>query len=257
MEYGEILEAIKTSFGNNIGLKNIKPNVFQVLIPYYHEDGDMIDIFIEEIWGQLVIKDFGQTLMRLSYVTDIDTKNKKQIFNNILASMRVQSDNGILYVNVQKLENICGDIMDMAAAITKVSDISLLKRETIKSMFYEYFDKYITETFWIYDLHKDYIFEQDKAKEYEAPYALLSTKLTSPIVVFPILTTDKCKDAIMSTLSYKLRKIPVRTIWVFQDYEDIQGTAYSKFTNLAHKSFITLDGAKEYMGEYVEEMIIG
>jgi len=85
--------------------------------------------------------------MRLSYVTDIDTKNKKQIFNNILASMRVQSDNGILYVNVQKLENICGDIMDMAAAITKVSDISLLKRETIKSMFYEYFDKYITETF--------------------------------------------------------------------------------------------------------------
>jgi len=49
MEYGEILEAIKTSFGNNIGLKNIKPNVFQVLIPYYHEDGDMIDIFIEEI----------------------------------------------------------------------------------------------------------------------------------------------------------------------------------------------------------------
>ncbi len=85
--------------------------------------------------------------MRLSYVTDIDTKNKKQIFNDILASMRVRSDNGVLYINIEKLESICGDIMDMAAAITRVSDISLLKRENIKSMFYEYFDKYITETF--------------------------------------------------------------------------------------------------------------
>ncbi|MDR2416457.1 MAG: hypothetical protein LBD75_07890 [Candidatus Peribacteria bacterium] len=54
-----LIEQLKKSFGHHMDLKEIKPNTFQLFLPYYHMDGDMLDIFME-ICGEnkLIVKDF-------------------------------------------------------------------------------------------------------------------------------------------------------------------------------------------------------
>jgi hypothetical protein len=52
----------------------------------YHEDGDMVDIFLENPPngnGDRLVRvcDHGMTLMRLSYSYDLDTPKKEEIFN--------------------------------------------------------------------------------------------------------------------------------------------------------------------------------
>ena len=53
-----LVEQLKKSFGHHMDLKETKPNVFQLFLPYYHMDGDMLDIFIETYGNKFVVKDF-------------------------------------------------------------------------------------------------------------------------------------------------------------------------------------------------------
>jgi hypothetical protein len=65
-----------------------RPGVIQVLAPPFHEDGDMVDIFLDEArngTSKLRVSDHGMALMRLTYSYDLDTENKQRIFSRILS----------------------------------------------------------------------------------------------------------------------------------------------------------------------------
>ena len=68
-----------------------------MLAPLFHEDGDMVDIFIDELpngSNRVRVSDHGMTLMRLTYTFDVDTENKMRIFNRILAENRISEQDG-------------------------------------------------------------------------------------------------------------------------------------------------------------------
>ena len=114
-----------------------RPGVLQVVAPLFHEDGDMVDIFLDEPHngsGKFRVGDHGMTLMRLTYSFDLDTENKQRIFNRILAENRVQKDNGRLYVGAEA-ERLYPAILHFAQAIAKVSSMQYFKREVIQSLF--------------------------------------------------------------------------------------------------------------------------
>jgi hypothetical protein len=59
----------------------------QVYAPIFHEDGDMIDLFLDlpqEIAAPVRINDRGLTLMKLSYDLDLDTENKRRLLSKII-----------------------------------------------------------------------------------------------------------------------------------------------------------------------------
>jgi hypothetical protein len=43
----ESLERLKRDFNAHIGFREKRPGVVQVIAPLFHEDGDMIDIFLD------------------------------------------------------------------------------------------------------------------------------------------------------------------------------------------------------------------
>lgn len=63
-----------------------RPGVYQVLLPFYHEDGDMVEVFANASpeGGQKVrISDCGMTLQRLSYaLSDPFTKSRVEVVSN-------------------------------------------------------------------------------------------------------------------------------------------------------------------------------
>ena len=75
---------------------------YKLIAPILHEDGDMVDIYFQvSPKGDEYIRicDFGMALMRLSYSYEINTTNKKKIFNSILINNGIQNDNGNLYLD--------------------------------------------------------------------------------------------------------------------------------------------------------------
>src|SRR5271165_3947822 len=87
------LDLLKQQFNGHVAFRERRPGVLQVLAPLFHEDGDMVDIFLDEPVdgsGKVRIGDHGLTLMRLTYTYDLDTDNKQRIFSRILSENRIQ-----------------------------------------------------------------------------------------------------------------------------------------------------------------------
>jgi hypothetical protein len=77
------LEILREQFNSHVALREKRPGVLQVIAPLFHEDGDMMDIFLDmpkngNEAAKIRVTDHGLTLMRLSYTFDIDTPNKEK-----------------------------------------------------------------------------------------------------------------------------------------------------------------------------------
>src|SRR3954464_15872741 len=95
------LECLKIGFGSHIAIREKRPGVAKLLVPLYHEDGDMVDIFLEVRRDDMIrVSDHGLSLMRLSYQYDIDMENKECIFRQLMLKNRVSEENGNLYLDV-------------------------------------------------------------------------------------------------------------------------------------------------------------
>ena len=65
------LDSLKQQFNGHVAFRERRPGVLQVLAPLFHEDGDMVDIFLDEPVngsGKVRIGDHGLMLMRLTYI---------------------------------------------------------------------------------------------------------------------------------------------------------------------------------------------
>ena len=79
-----------------------RPGIHQLMIPIMHEDGDMVDVYIQNSpkgEGYVRVCDFGMTLMRLSYTFEISTATRERILDSILINNGVEQREGNLYLD--------------------------------------------------------------------------------------------------------------------------------------------------------------
>ena len=102
------IELLQSQFGRFVQLQEKRPNIQQIFAPLYHEDGDMMDIFLDlpkdvdlTEGKRIKISDHGMTLMRLSYQFDLDTPNKEKIFQRILLENGISDEDGELFIEAQ------------------------------------------------------------------------------------------------------------------------------------------------------------
>lgn len=126
------VDLLKQQFNNRIDIREKRPGIYQLIAPFYYEDGDMMDIFIQEssIRGKLRVCDYGMALMRLSYSYDIDTPNKEKIFNRILTENNTSEDNGNIYIDIEP-EKLYMAVLQFTQTISKVLNMSQFKRVRI------------------------------------------------------------------------------------------------------------------------------
>ena len=128
------IQTIMKSISDKIRLDPIPNGAYQVVAPFFHEDGDMLDIFIRENENQLQICDFGATLMRLSYNFDINTENKHNILSKILNNNGIEDSNGNFILNTN-IKTFFADLLQYQMAITKVSNMDILKKNILQACF--------------------------------------------------------------------------------------------------------------------------
>src|ERR1700749_1325383 len=96
-----ILDTLRSGFNGHIDFREKRPGIWQVIAPLFHEDGDMVDIFLDVSpngSAPIRISDHGMSLMRLSYSYEIDTPAKQKIFSRMLSENGVSEDRGRLYI---------------------------------------------------------------------------------------------------------------------------------------------------------------
>ncbi|MBK9165930.1 MAG: DUF1828 domain-containing protein [Bryobacterales bacterium] len=243
---------MKQQFNGHVAFRERRPGVVQVLAPLFHEDGDMVDIFLDETGdgsNRVRISDHGMTLMRLTYHYDLDTENKVRIFNRILAENRIAEQDGRLFLEAEP-ERLYPAILQFAQTVAKVSSMQFFRREAIQSLFYEQLAEFIEERLAAFSPRARVLPIPDH-DEYEVDYQLDAGP--RPVYLFGVRDNDKARLATISCLEFQRRRLPFKSVMVHQDFEGgLTKKDRTRITSAADKQFPSLDDFRENGALFLE-----
>ncbi|MFH1113316.1 MAG: DUF1828 domain-containing protein [Pseudomonadota bacterium] len=245
------LEILRAQFNNQVSFRERRTGVLQLVAPLYHEDGDMIDIFLEPTNGgqeNIRICDHGMTLMRLSYSFDIDTPNKERILQRILSENRIREEKGNLFLDA-KPESLYPSVLQFAQAVAKVSNMQFFKREVIQTLFYEMLTEFIEDTLNKYS-PRPKVFPIPERDDLEVDFEF--NIKPRPVYLFGVKDAAKARLTTISCLEFQRAKIPFKSFVVHEDFENLSRKDRSRITSAADKQFISLDDFKANAGQVLK-----
>lgn len=249
------IELLKTQFGGFVRLEEKRPNIQQVFAPLYHEDGDMMEVFLDipkdvdlSAQQRIRLSDHGMTLMRLSYSFELDTPNKTKIFRRILLENGVSEENGKLYMETGA-ESLYPALMQFSQAIGKVSNMRLFRRETLISLFEEMLEEFITEKLTRYQPTPS-IYPIPERDDLEVDWQFKPNG--TPLYLFGVKDSARARLTTISCLEFQRNKLPFRSMVVHEDFEKIVRKDKVRLTSACDKQFTSLDDFKQNAEQYLE-----
>jgi hypothetical protein len=245
-----ILERLRIEFNSHVAFREKRPGVVQVLAPLFHEDGDMVDIFLdlsESPSAPIRISDHGLTLMRLSYAYDVDTPTKQKIFGRILSENGVSEDSGRLFLEVEP-DSLYPALLQFAQTLAKICNMQAFKREVVQNLFYELLGDFIRSTLGSYRPEPDYlpIPERD---DLEVDWCF--DVRPRPIFLYGVRDNAKARLAALYCLEFHRNGVPFRSAVVHEDFENgLSRKDQTRITSAADKQFTSLADFKANAIQY-------
>jgi len=237
----EILKNIESDFNNQALIKQKRPDIYQLYLPIFHEDGDMIDLFIiPKGNSEYTLCDFGLTLQRLSYSYDIDTENKEAIFQKILSENSLYEKKGNICLDTT-VENTFSNIMHITHALAKIGSMRYFKREVIESLFIEMLDEFINQELREFHPQSKVLPIPDR-DDLEADYQFSPNG--HPVYLFGVKDVSKARLTTISCLEFQKANLNFRGWVVNDDFEKLPRKDRSRLTNTCDKQFTSLEEFK-------------
>ncbi|MEI6318777.1 MAG: DUF1828 domain-containing protein [Pseudomonadota bacterium] len=234
------MDLLRQGFNEHVALHEKRPGIQKLVAPLFHEDGDMVDIFLESLEGGHVrVSDKGLSLMRLSYGYDLDTTNKERIFRRILDENKIAEDRGMLFLDVPESQ-IYPAVLHFGQTVAKITNMALYRREVIANLFYEMLQETVTDT--MSDLKpQENVLPIPQRAELAVDFSLQTP--TIPIFLFGVKERDtsKLRLAALSCLQFQLASLRFRSVIVHQDFSALSQKDQAIITNAADKQFTSLD----------------
>lgn len=240
----DYLSLLRAQFNNRVDFRPRQDGVLQLIAPLYHEDGDMIDIFLEESPidpAKVRVSDYGMTLMRLSYSFDLNTPNKERIFQRILSENHVQMEGGSLILDVLP-EYLHPAILQFAQTVAKVSNMRLYRREVVQSLFYEMLTEFVEESLGeFHPSEKTLPIPNRDDLEVDFQFDLRP----HPVYLFGVKDATKARLATISMLEFQKQHLPFKGYVVHEDFDALPKKDRTRITSAADKQFVSLDDFRE------------
>ena len=232
-----IENVLSRSLKQSFRLEEKRNALYQVFVPIYHEDGDMMDIFImSREDGSVIICDCGKTLMRLSYSYDMNTPRKEKILTDILKSNGASIKDGNIFLPSSP-DLLCENVMQLSQTIAQVDAMRYQKKSSMPSFFYDDVDAFIDERLQAFHPEKN-ISPLENRDELIVDYRL--TIREQPFFLFTILGNTKALSSVISILTFQKEKLPFTSIAVHSNYSDLSLSTQKKIMNAADKQFFDL-----------------
>jgi len=243
MKLHSIRDDFRKRVCEQIDLQQEGENRFRILTPFRFEDGDHFAVVLKREQGRWILTDEANTLMHLSYWIDdkdIDTGNRREIIEGSLAGFSVENREGELVIPIA--DDKFGDaLFDFVQALAKVSDVSFLSRERVRSTFLEDFrtflKKHVPENRLAFDWTDEV---RDPKRNY--PVDCRINGMARPLFVYALPNEGKVKDATINLLSFEQWKLQFRSMAIFEEQESIPSRVLARFTDVCEKTFSNLEG---------------
>jgi hypothetical protein len=251
----KVLDILNEQFNSQVRLQEKRPGVQQLYAPLYHEDGDMMDIFLDiprnfEANGTQTIRisDHGLTVMRLSYSFEIDTPNKERIFDRILAENGVQDENGAIVLDAP-IESLYPAILQFAQAVSKVCNMRLFKREVLISLFEEMLAEFINDSLPKFR-PRPQILPIPNRDDLEVDWQFQPNGI--PLYLFSVKDATKARLTTISCLEFQRAKLPFKSIVVHEDFAKLGRKDVTRLTSACDKQFTNLEDFRLNAVQYLE-----
>jgi hypothetical protein len=192
--------------------------------------------------------------MHLTY--DLDERdlyrgNRQKIITNALSYFYVEDRDGELTTAVRDHE--FGDALySFIQALVKISDISFLSRERVRSTFMEDFEEFFRAI--VSEDRREFNWshpEHDPQGIYGVDCRI--NHMAKPLFVFALSGDDRTRDATIALHQFEKWNIPHRSIGVFEDQETVNRKVLARFSDVCEKQFSALGANRDRIQRYVEE----
>lgn len=252
------VETIQTDFRRKVGetvrLAEEGIDRYRVLTPFLFEDGDHLAIVIRREGEGWILSDEGHTYMHLTY--DLDEKdlqrgNRQKIITNALSVFSVEDRDGELLLPVSD-ERYGDALFSFVQALLKVTDVTFLSRERVRSTFMEDFRSFVEAVVpadrRVFDWHDP---EHDPEGKYTVDCLL--NRVPRPIMVYALPNDDRVRDATISLLQFERWNMPHRSLGIFEDQEEINRKVLARFTDMCERQFSSLGANKDRIRSHLQE----
>ncbi len=257
MNIASIKEEFRDRICEQIDLQPQGQERFLVKTPFRFEDGDHFIITLKRDNGGWILSDEANTIMHLSYWLDTDaiaSGNRKQIVDSSLATFSVENRDGELVIPV--VDDRFGDaLFNFVQALTKVTDISFLSREVVRSTFMEDLTAFLKSKIPPNRLEFDWRDNQkDPTGKYTADFRINHMK--RPIFLYGVPGEDKMRDAQISLLTFEKWGLKFQSVVVFEDLLSLNRKPLARFTDVVGKTFSDFEqDNRERLGSLLDEAL--
>ncbi|MGC2446075.1 MAG: DUF1828 domain-containing protein [Candidatus Sulfotelmatobacter sp.] len=257
MNVSSINEDFKRAVSGQIELNPQGDNRIVVNTPFRFSDGDHFVIALRREDDGWVLTDEANTVMHLSYCMDIDALedegNRKELFDNSLSLFSVENRGGEL------VKRVAGDkfgdaLFNFVQALMKVSDVSYLTRERVRSTFMEDLFAFLRKT--IPPERITFNWKADRDEQGKYPVDARINKMKRPLFLYGIPHEEKMKDVTINLLVFDKWKLKFQSVAVFEDLQAMSKKPLAKFLDVNDKPFSSFDEEnKERLSEYLHDLI--
>ncbi len=256
MNHTAIRDEFKNRVCEQIDLEPEGQGRFLVMTPFRFEDGDHFLITLKNEGDRWILSDEASTLMHLSYWLDdkaIESGNRKQIVDSSLSGFFVENRNGELIIPV--VDDRFGDaLFNFIQALTKVTDISFLSREIVRSTFLEDFRAFMRSEVPEDRLNFDWSDQQHDPKG-NYPVDCRVNSMKRPLYVYALQSEEKVSLATISLLTFERWGEQFQSLGIFEDQEAIARKPLARFSDVVEKTYSTLEGNKERISTYLQRIL--
>lgn len=227
---------------------------FRVSTPFLFDDGDHLPIVLKREGARWVLTDEGHTYMHLTYdleEADLHRGNREVIISNALSAFGVADQGGELRLPIENGE-YGGALYSFVQALLKISDVSYLTRERVRSTFVEDLHELLSDVVPQGDITLDWHdSDRDPTALHTVDFRVWAPK--KPVFVFALANDDKTRDATIALFEFERWGIPFTSVGVFEEMESVNQKVVSRSTDVFEKQFSNLSTNRERILTYIEE----
>lgn len=254
------IEVLREQFNSHVAVREKRPGVLQLVAPLFHEDGDMIDVFLDLPGdgsisdGQKIrISDHGLTLMRLSYTFELDTPNKERILRRILAENGVTEEDGEFSIEAAP-DSLYMSLLQFSQAVSKVCNMRYFKRELLLSLFEEMLAEFIEAELARFNPSQDKpILPIPDRDDLEVDWEFRPNGV--PLYLFAVKDVNRARLTTISCLEFQRHKLKFKSIAVHEDIDKLTRKDRNRLTNACDKQFTSLEEFQQNAVPFLEREV--
>lgn len=231
-------------------------NRYRVLTPFRFDDGDHLAIVLKQDTDGWILSDEAHTYMHLTYEIDerdLQRGTRQTIISNALTVFQVEERDGELVLGIPD-EQFGDALYSFVQALLKITDVSYLSREQIRSTFLEDFRSFFTQRVpedrrafdWYHPVH-------DPQGIYTVDCFI--NGMPRPLFVHALPNDASTRDATISLLQFEKWGLSFRSLGIFANQEAINRKVLARFSDVCEKQYSNLASNRERIKHYIDDVI--